>query len=104
MELKRQALELKSRLINSVEIRAEERVDSFVSGNTAFKPLGEYLKRGVHDIIVQKDKGITEKVEGSMLFAADENGDYDKEGLFDDAPEGKVWIYMRAMDGQDTIA
>lgn len=42
MELKQQALELKSRLINSVEIWAEERVDSFVSGNTAFKPLGKY--------------------------------------------------------------
>lgn len=43
MELKQQALELKSRLINSVEIWAEERVDSFVSGNTAFKPLGNIL-------------------------------------------------------------
>ena len=85
MELKQQALELKSRLINSVEIWAEERVDSFVSGNTAFKPLGKYLKRGVHNILVQKDKEITEKVEGFMLFAADENGNYDKEELFDDA-------------------
>ena len=85
MELKQQALELKSRLVNSVEIWAEERVDSFVSGNTAFKPLGKYLKRGVHNIIVQKDKEITEKVEGFMLFVADENGNYDKEELFDDA-------------------
>lgn len=80
-----QALELKSRLINSVEIWAEERVDSFVSGNTAFKPLGKYLKGGVHNMIVQKDKEITEKVEGFMLFVADENGNYDKEELFDDA-------------------
>ena len=32
-----------------------------------------------------KDKEITEKVEGFMLFAADENGNYDKEELFDDA-------------------
>lgn len=85
MELKQQALELKSRLINSVEIWAEERVDSFVSGNTAFKPLGKYLKRGVHNMIVQNDKKITEKVEGFMLFVADENGNYDKEELFDDA-------------------
>lgn len=108
MELKQQALELKSRLINSVEIWAEERVDSFVSGNTAFKPLGKYLKRGVHNILVQKDKEITDKVEGFMMFVADENGNYDKEELFedainfyfldDDAPEGKVWIYMCAMD------
>lgn len=85
MELKQQALELKSRLVNSVEIWAEERVDSFVSGNTAFKPLGKYLKRGVHNMIIQKDKEITEKVEGFMLFVADENGNYDKEELFDDA-------------------
>lgn len=85
MELKQQALELKSRLINSVEIWAEERVDSFVSGNTAFKPLGKYLKRGVHNILVQKDKEITDKVEGFMMFVADENGNYDKEELFDDA-------------------
>ena len=85
MELKQQALELKSRLVNSVEIWAEERVDSFVSGNATFKSLGKYLKRGVHNILVQKDKEITEKVEGFMLFAADENGNYDKEELFDDA-------------------
>ena len=85
MELKQQALELKSRLVNSVEIWAEERVDSFVSGNTAFKPLGKYLKRGVHNILVQKDKEITDKVEGFMMFVADENGNYDKEELFDDA-------------------
>ena len=74
MELKQQALELKSRLINSVEIWAEERVDSFVSGNTAF-----------NNILVQKDKEITDKVEGFMMFVADENGNYDKEELFDDA-------------------
>lgn len=85
MELKQQALELKSRLVNSVEIWAEERIDSFVSGNTAFKPLGKYLKRGVHNMIVQNDKKITEKVEGFMMFVADENGNYDKEELFDDA-------------------
>lgn len=47
--------------------------------------IGKYLKRGVHNILVQKDKEITEKVEGFMLFAADENGNYDKEELFDDA-------------------
>lgn len=85
MELKQQALELKSRLVNSVEIWAEERIDSFVSGNTVFKPLGKYLKRGVHNILVQKDKEITDKVEGFMMFVADENGNYDKEELFDDA-------------------
>ena len=39
MELKQQALELKSRFINSVEIWAEDRINTFVSGNTAFKPL-----------------------------------------------------------------
>ena len=85
MELKQQALELKSRLVSSVEIWAEERVVSFVSGNPACKPLGKYLKRGVHNILVQKDKEITDKVEGFMMFVADENGNYDKEELFDDA-------------------
>ena len=84
MELKQQALELKSRLVNSVEIWAEERIDTFASANTAFKPLAKYLKRGVHNILVQKDKDITEKIEGFMLFVTDETGNYNKEELFDD--------------------
>ena len=84
MELKQQALELKSRFINSVEIWAEDRINTFVSGNTAFKPLAKYLKRGVHNILIIKDKEITEKIEGLMLFVADEKGNYDKGELFDD--------------------
>lgn len=84
MELKQQALELKSRLVNSVEIWAEDRINTFASGNTAFKPLAKYLKRGVHNILIQKDKEISEKIEGIMMFVADENGNYDKGELFDD--------------------
>ena len=84
MELKQQALELKSRFINPVEIWAEDRINTFVSGTTAFKPLAKYLKRGVHNILIIKDKEITEKIEGLMLFVADEKGNYDKGELFDD--------------------
>lgn len=84
MELKQQALELKSRLINSVEMWAEERINTFSSGNAAFKPVAKYLKRGVHNLLVQKDKEISEKIEGIMMFVADENGNYDKGELFDD--------------------
>ena len=85
MELKAQALSLKTQLANSIEIWASGRIDAFALSNPAVKPAAKYLKRGVHNLIVQHDQKIIEKVEGAMLFLADENGHYDKEMLFDDA-------------------
>lgn len=84
MDLKQQSLELKSRLVNSVELWADERINTFASSNPVFAPVSKYMKRGIHNILIQKDKEITEKIEGVMLFVADENGNYDKEELFDD--------------------
>ncbi len=84
MDLKQQSLELKSQLINSVEIWADERINTFASSNQNFAPLSKYLKRGVHNLLIQKDKEITNTIEGAMLFVADENGNYDKEEVFDD--------------------
>lgn len=84
MDLKQQSLELKSSLVNSVELWADERISDLAVSNPVFAPMAKYMKRGIHNILVQKDKEITEKIEGIMLFVADENGNYNKEELFDD--------------------
>lgn len=84
MDLKQQSLELKSSLVSSVELWADERIRDLAASNPVFAPMAKYMKRGVHNMLVQKDKEITEKIEGIMLFVADENGNYNKEELFDD--------------------
>lgn len=84
MDLKQQSLELKSKIVSSVELWADERIKDMASTNPIFAPVAKYMKRGVHNMLIQKDKEITERIEGFMLFVTDENGNYDKEELFDD--------------------
>lgn len=85
MELKQKSLELKNNLISSLHQWADSRIDGFFVDYPQFKPASVYIKRGVKNILLREDKKVEDWIDNAMLFLADENGNYNKELLFDDA-------------------
>lgn len=82
--LPQKALELKNKVVSSLDTWGNNLIDSFVSDKPRLKPLSVYMKRGLTNGLVRYDGKITKAVDDAMMFIGDENGNYDTSKIFDD--------------------
>lgn len=85
INLQEKALELKSKIVDSIDVWGKNLIDSFVSDKPKLKPLSVYMKRGLTNGLARYDNKITKSVDNIMLFITDEKGNYDTAKVFDDA-------------------
>lgn len=84
MEAKEKLNTLKDKIISSVEIWADSRIDGFVANNPKLKTASIYMKRGAKNYLLKKRGKIGDIIDSAALFICDENGNIDAELLFDD--------------------
>lgn len=76
--------EIKEKMLDSVDIWADARIDDMVKGSPMLAIPSAYMKRAAHNII-SKNKGKWDKaIDNATLFIADENGDIDADTIFSD--------------------
>lgn len=76
--------ELKEKLLDSVDVWADARIDDMVKASPMLAIPSVYMKRAAHNIIA-KNKGSWDKsIDNAALFIADENGNIDADTIFAD--------------------
>ena len=76
--------ELKEKLLESVDVWADARIDEMVKASPMLAIPSVYMKRAAHNIIA-KNKGKWDKsIDNVKLFIADENGEIDADTIFSD--------------------
>lgn len=85
--------ELKEKLISSIDLWADARIDDMVKGNPMLTIPSVYMKRAAHNIIAKNKDKWGEQIENASLFIADENGVIDASTVFDDLMQ-----MMKAID------
>lgn len=77
--------ELKEKLLTSVDLWADARIDDMIKGNPMLAIPSVYMKRAAHNIIsINKDK-LGKTIDNAALFIGDENGDINVNTIFEDA-------------------
>lgn len=84
MEITQKALDLKSKIMDNVQVWSDGLIDSFFQTHHLPVMAKKYIKRGIQNTIIQKDQNITSAINKAMLFIADENGNYDLGMMVDD--------------------
>lgn len=77
--------ELKEKLLESVDVWADARIDDMVKGNPMLAIPLVYMKRAAHNIISKNKDKWDKSIENATLFLADENGNIDADTIFTDA-------------------
>lgn len=77
--------ELKEKLLESVDVWADARIDDMVKGNPMLAIPSVYMKRAVHNIISKNKDKWDKSIDNATLFIADENGNIDADTIFTDA-------------------
>ena len=77
--------ELKEKLLESVDVWADARIDDMVKGNPMLAIPSVYMKRAAHNIISKNKDKWDKSIENATLFLADENGNIDADTIFTDA-------------------
>lgn len=75
---------LKDKILDSLDLWLEERIDDMIKDNTSLAIPSVYLKRGCHNIINKYEGKISEGIDNATLFIADENGNIDAKTIFED--------------------
>lgn len=75
---------LKDKILNSLDLWLEERIDDMIKDNTSLAIPSVYLKRGCHNIINKYEGKISEGIDNAALFLTDENGNIDAKTVFED--------------------
>lgn len=76
--------ELKEKLIDSVDVWADARIDDMVKGSPMLAIPSVYMKRAAHKIIAKNKKGWDKSIDNAALFIANENGEIDADTIFSD--------------------
>lgn len=84
MNVNAKALELKSKIMDSVQMWSDGLIDSFFEAHHLPKIAVKYIKRGRDNFIAQQDEAITNKINSALLFVTDKDGNYDLGMLSDD--------------------
>lgn len=74
----------KDKILDSLDLWLEERIDDMIKDNTSFAIPSVYLKRGCHNIINKYEGKISEGIDNAALFLTDENGNIDAKTVFED--------------------
>lgn len=77
--------ELKEKLLTSLDLWADARIDDMVKGNPMLAIPSVYMKRAAHNIISKNKDKWDKSIDNATLFIADENGNIDADTIFTDA-------------------
>lgn len=94
--LQQKALELKNKVVSSLDAWGNNLIDSFVADKPKLKPLSVYIKRGLTNGLAKYDNKISKGIDNAMLFIGDKDGNYDTSKVFDD-----VMAMFKDMDQTD---
>lgn len=75
---------LKDKILDSLDLWLEERIDDMIKDNTSLAIPSVYLKRGCHNIINKYEGKISDGIDNAALFFTDENGNIDAKTVFED--------------------
>lgn len=75
---------LKDKILDSLDLWLEERIDDMIKDNTSLAIPSVYLKRGCHNIINKYEGKISEGIDNAALFLTDENGNIDAKTIIED--------------------
>lgn len=76
--------ELKEKLLDSVDVWADARIDDMVKINPMLAIPSVYMKRAAHNIISKNKDKWNKSIDNATLFIADENGNVDADTIFSD--------------------
>lgn len=76
--------ELKERLLESVDVWADARIDDMVKASPMLAIPSVYMKRAAHNIISKNKEKWDKSIDNIKLFIADENGEIDADTIFSD--------------------
>lgn len=76
--------ELKEKLLESVDVWADARIDDMVKGNPMLAIPSVYMKRAAHNIISKNKDKWDKSIDNATLFIADEDGNIDADTIFSD--------------------
>lgn len=78
-------IELKEKLLESLDVWADARIDDMVKANPMLAIPSVYMKRAAHKIISKNKDKWDKSIDNATLFLADENGEIDADTIFADA-------------------
>lgn len=84
MEAKDKLISLKNKMVDSLEVWADNRIDDFVSQNPNLKVASVYMKRGAKNYLARERDKIENVIDNASLFICDEDGNIDADMLFKD--------------------
>lgn len=76
--------ELKEKLLTSLDLWADARIDDMVKENPALAIPSVYMKRASHNIIAKNKDNWSKSIDNATLFIADEDGSIDADTIFAD--------------------
>ena len=76
--------EFKEKLLESVDVWADARIDDMVKANQMLAIPSVYMKRAAHNIISKYKDNWDKSIDNATLFLADENGNIDVNTIFED--------------------
>lgn len=76
--------ELKEKLLESVDVWADARIDDMVKANPMLAIPSVYMKRAAHNIISKNKDKWDKSIDNATLFIADEDGNIDANTIFED--------------------
>ena len=76
--------ELKEKLLESVDVWADARIDDMVKASPMLAIPSVYMKRAAHNIISKNKDKWDKSIDNATLFIADENGEIDADTIFSD--------------------
>lgn len=76
--------ELKEKLLESVDVWADARIDDMVKANPMLAIPSVYMKRAAHNIISKNKDKWDKSIDNATLFIADEDGNIDADTIFSD--------------------
>lgn len=76
--------ELKEKLLTSLDLWADARIDDMVKANQMLAIPSGYMKRAAHNIIAKHKDSWGKSIDNATLFIADEDGNIDADTIFSD--------------------
>lgn len=76
--------ELKEKLLTSIDLWADVRIDDMVKGNPMLAIPSVYMKRAAHNIIAKEKGKWDRQMDNLALFLGDENGEINADTVFGD--------------------
>lgn len=76
--------ELKEKLLTSIDLWADARIDDLVKGNPTLAIPSVYMKRAAHNIIAKEKGKWDRQMDNLALFLGDENGEINADTIFHD--------------------